>query len=83
MVAEEMTETEETIRYLDKLCYHKTPRTWGIAVTIELGTRFIAIQLDDGQFLPVGYDEPMGGFKLLEWLSQYPCVATRLAEPIE
>ena len=84
-----MTEANETIKYLDKLCYHKTAHMWGIAVVGNrgrmLGARFIAIQiLGDGRFISIGYfDEPVEGFKLLEWLSQYPKIAKKLAEPME
>ena len=91
-----MTETEATIKVLDKIGervtirpYSKIQIAWSVEVDSDQPTMFTDVALYKDKFL-MGFiltpaDHPKyDGFELLEQLAkEYPYVAAKLAEPIK
>ena len=82
-----MTETDETIRYLDILgrrIRHEEYHRWSIIsnrVEVSLDKRII-----EDRFILIGISYAdcavCKGFELLERLGEYPSIARKLAEPM-
>ena len=78
-----MIETEETIRYLNKIC-HKAiaDASWEVIIDqTPTGGSAVLVWRRGDQF-SFGGKKFFNGFKLLEELGEDPTIAVKLAEPM-
>ena len=79
-----MTETEDTILYLDKICYKTvTDALWEVILDqTPTGGSAVLVWRRGDQF-SFGGKKFVNGFKLLEELGEDPTIAIKLAEPMK